>query len=169
MVSKTARQSASGKTLDKLFRMAYVCAYKLHLIWNFVFRPTHHGVWVAVWAENELLLIKNSYRDQITLPGGGCDGGESLPQAAVRELREEVGLQVAPQALSFWGQYVSRVEYKLDHINLFELFLEARPEIQLDQREVEWSTLSTLDAAMELNLFPALRNYLEDKRPHKTG
>lgn len=167
MGTETATQSTSGKGIDSLFRIAYVCAYQLHLIWNYVFRPIHHGVWVAVWAEDELLLIRNSYCDSITLPGEGRDMGESLLEAAVRELQEEVGIQAAPEALSLWGQYVSLVEYKIDHINLFELQLQAPPDIRLDHREVEWSMMSTLDGALELNLFPALRTYLEDKRSSK--
>lgn len=149
---------------DALFRIAFICAYRAHLVWNFLFRPTHHGVWVAVWSGGELLLVRNSYRRFITLPGGGQDRGESLVDAALRELREEVGIRATPEALNPWGQYLSLVEYKYDHINLFELQLDTRPEILLDQREVVWSAICSPAEALEKNLFPALRTYLEDKR-----
>jgi 8-oxo-dGTP pyrophosphatase MutT (NUDIX family) len=120
-------------------------------------------VWVAVWCRGEILLIKNAYRKAITLPGGGIERAERAKQSAVRELSEEVGIDASPDDLRFWGQYLSHVEYKRDHINLFELEFEDRPEIRLDNREVIWADIQVPEQAMELDLFPALRSYLEDK------
>ena len=166
--------SRAFRTLpDRLFRATFFCAYRAHLLWNFLFRPTHHGVWIAVWSGGELLLVRNSYRTCVTLPGGGQDRGESLVDAALRELREEVGIRTTPDALALWGQYLSLVEYKYDHINLFELQLEAPPEVLLDHREVVWSAICSPAEALAMNLFPALRTYLEDKqagrRPAQRG
>ena len=61
------------------------------------------------------------------------------------------------------GQYLSLVEYKYDHINLFELELPELPEFQLDNREVSWGAVSRPEQALALNLFPTLRIYLQDK------
>jgi ADP-ribose pyrophosphatase YjhB (NUDIX family) len=41
----------------------------------------------------ELLLIRRTDNDNWALPGGSVDIGESLPQAAVRETREESGIE----------------------------------------------------------------------------
>ncbi len=156
--------AAGGATpLDRLVQAVYWVAYRLHLVWAFLFRPECHGVWVAVWARGKLLLIRNGYRNAITLPGGGMDGDESPLTAALRELREEVGIEVTPGQLNFRAQYRSAVEYKRDHINLFELELESTPDIRLDHREVTWAAMSSPEQAMELKLFPALRTYLQDR------
>src|SRR5258708_26801608 len=40
----------------------------------------------------ELLLIRRTDNDNWALPGGGVDIGESLPQAGMRETREESGI-----------------------------------------------------------------------------
>ena len=164
MLPKNPMSRAASKIPDMLFRIIFSCAYRMHLFWNYLIRPTHHGVWIAVWWGGELLLIRNSYRSCITLPGGGQDSGESLVEAALRELREEVGIEARPEALALWGQYLSLVEYKSDHINLFELHLDTRPEVRLDRREVIWSAFCCPAQAVEMNLFPALRTYLEDKK-----
>ncbi len=148
---------------DRLVQAAYCVAYRLHLLWAFLFRPECHGVWVAVWAGGKLLLIRNGYRTSITLPGGGIDGSESPRHAAVRELQEEVGIQVRPDQLAFRGQYLSRCEFKRDHINLFEVELAAPPEIHLDNREVVWAGMCHPARARQMRLFPVLRTYLDDR------
>jgi len=50
---------------------------------------------VNVVVENErgeILLIRRSDNDNYALPGGAIDLGESMTQAAVREVREETGI-----------------------------------------------------------------------------
>jgi ADP-ribose pyrophosphatase YjhB (NUDIX family) len=48
----------------------------------------------------ELLLIRRTDNDNWALPGGGVDIGESVPQAAVRETREESGIECEITGLS---------------------------------------------------------------------
>jgi ADP-ribose pyrophosphatase YjhB (NUDIX family) len=48
----------------------------------------------------ELLLIRRSDNDNWAMPGGAVDLGESLAQAAVRETREESGVECEVTGLS---------------------------------------------------------------------
>ncbi|GGM82022.1 NUDIX hydrolase [Thermopolyspora flexuosa] len=41
----------------------------------------------------DILLIRRSDNDNWAVPGGAIDLGESLPQAAIRETREETGIE----------------------------------------------------------------------------
>jgi len=149
---------------DRIVQCIYWVAYRLHLLWTFVFRPATEGVWIAVWHQGQLLLIKNSYRRFITLPGGGMDNGETPLAAAIRELREEVGIEASQTDLSLYKQYLSLCEFKHDRINLFELELTEQPTIHIDNHEVSWAQITTGQDALKLKLFPTLRVYLEDKQ-----
>lgn len=60
-------------------------------------------VLVALWHEERLLLVRERSRDCWELPGGGVEPGESSREAAVRELREETGEEVAPERLRLVG------------------------------------------------------------------
>ncbi len=46
-----------------------------------------------------VLLVEPAYKDDWELPGGAVEGDESPYDAAVRELREELGLVVSPGRL----------------------------------------------------------------------
>lgn len=52
------------------------------------------GVNVAVLRENTILLTKREDFEVWCMPGGAVEAGESLAEAAIREVREETGLIV---------------------------------------------------------------------------
>ncbi len=61
---------------------------------------------VAVVEADSVLLIQRAHGADAgtwVLPGGHVDSAESLPAAAARELREETGIRVHPDALSLLG------------------------------------------------------------------
>ena len=55
---------------------------------------------VVTNAEGKILLIRRTDNGNWALPGGGVDIGESLPQAAIRETREETGVDCEITGLS---------------------------------------------------------------------
>ena len=61
----------------------------------FVKRP-HTGVGVIVWRGDDVLLIRRGkapFEGQWSIPGGTLEFGETLHEAALRELMEETGVK----------------------------------------------------------------------------
>jgi len=52
------------------------------------------GVNIAIMKDGKILLTKREDFEIWCLPGGGVNEGETLAQAAIRETREETGLEV---------------------------------------------------------------------------
>lgn len=141
---------------DALWRALHRLAALLWDTRNFLFRPTITGAIVLVRVEGQLLLIRPSYRPWYTVPGGRVDRGEAPRLAAARELREEVGLVVAPEALRALGEFVVHHSYIEDHVHAFELRLAATPELRIDSREVVWAGFHAEAALGELFLWRVL-------------
>ena len=73
---------------------------------------THGGSGTAAFLLTRRAEGLRSHGGQWALPGGRCDAGETLAQAALRELHEEVGLDLAPDAvLGTLDDYPTRSGY----------------------------------------------------------
>jgi 8-oxo-dGTP pyrophosphatase MutT (NUDIX family) len=163
-------QAAPHARIDaSLHRAALWVAYRMLLVAWFVFRPRRRGVWIAVWHAGRVLAIRNSYRSWVGLPAGGVKRGETPPAAAVRELREEVGIAARPEALRFACELPSRYEFKRDRCAFYEIELADPPVLQPDQREVIWAGFLGVEEALRERLAPPLRAYLEARLAKRVG
>ncbi len=87
------------------------------------------GVGVAVCDEQDrVLLEKRSDCGIWGLPGGRIEAGESINQAAVREIEEETGLTVKiTRLIGVYSEPAERiVTYPDNIVHLVDIFLEAK-------------------------------------------
>ena len=153
----------SVSPVDRLWRVALWIAYRLLSAGWYVFRPHRRGVFIAVWHEGELLVIRNSYRQWYALPAGGLRRGETPAHAALRELQEEVGITACAEAMRFAAEIPTTFEFKRDRCSFFEVEFDNRPDVHIDGREVVWAGFLTPSAALKTRLAPPVRTYLEQR------
>ena len=72
----------------------------------------------AIGVQNQVMLVRHGYVKGWALPGGGVERGETLRQAALRELEEETGL-LATGPLVLHGFFSNDVLFPGDHVGLF--------------------------------------------------
>jgi ADP-ribose pyrophosphatase YjhB (NUDIX family) len=153
------------KLPDKLVRLLLKAAYFANIIFCFVFRPATKSAIVAVWLKNKVLIVKNSYYHKYVIPGGFINRGENPVEAAVREVKEEIGVSADPHQLKKVCIIKATFHYKRETINCFELILNDPPPIQLDYREVVWAEFITLPKALNLKLSSPVRMFLHKYLP----
>jgi len=146
--------------INALIRAVYrVAHWGLRLLW-FIRRPETTRALVAVWYQGRVLLVKNSYRTQLTLPGGYIRPREERRVAAARELREEVGITVQPKRLVHAYHGTHLFEHRKDTLDIYELDVEDEPKVEIDEREVVRAEFHTPDEALNMQIVPHLEEYL---------
>ena len=126
-------------------------------LWWRVRRPRALGVRAIVLdPAGRIALVRHTYVARWHLPGGGVKKGERVEAAAMREVMEETGLEVAVTALV--GVFHNQAEYKDDHVVLFTTRCE-RPEALRgsDGMEIAESGWFALDALPDLSPATARR------------
>jgi ADP-ribose pyrophosphatase YjhB (NUDIX family) len=121
-------------------------------------------VLVHVFYRNRLLLLKRGvqpYRETWAPPGGFVESGESVEAAAVRELREEVGVELAATQLAAHAVVSVPRMNQVYHLFVAHLKSPVRAVAVLPESlEVGWFTWDELGslnvwepgASLEMNL-----------------
>ena len=117
--------------------------------------PEHpvSGVGVLVWRDDRVLLVRRGRpprEGEWSLPGGVQELGETVFQAAVREVREETGLVIHPAAIvtvvdSIVRDEAGAVQY---HYTLTEIMAECADGVPVaadDAAETRWAALHEID------------------------
>ncbi len=148
--------------MNALARLGYRIAYLAARGWWFIRRPRTFGSVVAVWCDGELLLVRTSYRAQYSLPGGFVRPGETALDAALREVEEELHLQLSPETLTLRWHGLTAFEHRRDTTTIWEIVLDQRPSFHVDGREVIWAGWRTAAQARSLPVSPPVRAYLAE-------
>lgn len=105
---------------------------------------------VAVLQDNQILLTQRDDFETWILPGGGVENGESIAQAAIRETKEETGLDV--ELTKLVGIYSRLGNFLNGHIVLF-VGRQIGGEIKCQLGEtiaVEWFPFDQLPGPLSL-------------------
>ena len=106
--------------------------------------------------DGKILLLYREDEEHWEVPGGKVKESESPTEAAVREAKEEIGIEVSLEKAFYTGEFQHNGEMFL--WNGYVASVEGEPEIQEEKFEkMDWFEGSELD---ELNLAPNLEMIL---------
>ena len=110
--------SLISNAANRVVRVAATAAHALlKAVW-FVRRPRTFGAHaIALTPEKRLILVRLRYARGWRLPGGGRSEDEGRCKAALRELREEIGM-IAHGDAQLAGELETRTDFKHDASSL---------------------------------------------------
>ena len=118
--------------------------------------------------DNKLLMIKKSSKDsnqpnKWEIPGGRKQIGESLDEHIIREVREEVGINIIPKDLFDIWQFSIKIEGKETTVIAVSRFCEIIDDnINITEDVIdkcEWVEIN--ENLLDYNLIPGIRKTIE--------
>jgi len=145
---------------DALVQVGYRIAYRLWRLYLRLCKRETFGAQVAVCFRQKVLLIKSSYRRTYSFPGGYLNRGEASEKCASRELQEEAGLDISSTMLRSAFSTTYQCGGHLGHDEIFEISLDAVPEVSIDNREIVFAEFIDMSYALSLPLDDQVRRYI---------
>ncbi len=102
-----------------------------------------------------VLLHRNAHKSHgntYGLPAGKVDAGETIPQAMQREIKEETGLDIAPENLTYLNTVFVRNNGFDFAYHAFKTLLPTKPDIHLSPTEHQGYVWKTPEEALKLDL-----------------
>jgi len=151
---------AAPTPVDRAYQVAFKVAHRMLRAYWTIRRPHKGGTLVAIWNAGEILIVKNTYRKQHTLPGGYPHAGETPAQTGAREVAEECKIIVSPDQVHqvYRGEHL--FEGRRDDVTIVEVELPTRPTIRVDHREVASARFVRPEEVLRMQIVPHLRDYL---------
>lgn len=123
-------------------------------------RRIHVSAAVITDAEGRLLLVRKAGTTAFMQPGGKPEPNETPAETLVRELAEEVGLRVDPDALEALGSFAASAANEPGFEVVADVFRvdigNQRPEPAAEIAELRWVTAGT---ASGIEIAPLAREY----------
>jgi 8-oxo-dGTP pyrophosphatase MutT (NUDIX family) len=121
---------------------------------------------IVVNDDGAILLIRRTDNGNLALPGGGMDLGESITETAVREVKEETGLDVEVTGLvgiytnpQHVIEYTSNGEVRQEFSIVFTAKpVGGSPRTSSESSEVVWSDPA---AVAGMRMHPSMRQRIE--------
>lgn len=114
-------------------KFIYHFIYKIAKLYWRIVKPVTQGARTVIFAENKVLLVKHIFSGSWVFPGGHIELGEESFVAAIREVKEEVGISLDDVTLA--GSFTHNTEGKNDTVFAFYKILDKIPEVKLDRKE----------------------------------
>lgn len=127
----------------------YKSIYPLVKLYWLVFKPSVAGA-ACVFSnlsKNKVLLIKNTYRHDWTLCGGGVMKNETPDVTIKREIYEELGIEISQP--TWMTQFISTDEHKVDTIDVYWAKIDENTPIIIEKSEIQeygWFNTDSLPA-----------------------
>ena len=121
-------QHSGERLLDATFRFIYRTGFPVLVLLRRLGFPRRPGVAVVIWHDKQVLAVQHSYIRGLGLPGGAIDAGELPKEAAIREMQEELGLDISSDDLQPCGSRRNTEVYRIE--------LKALPDIHVGNREI---------------------------------
>jgi ADP-ribose pyrophosphatase YjhB (NUDIX family) len=107
------------------------------------------GVGIVVWRGDRVLLVRRAKPPRLgewSIPGGAQSLGETVSEAAIREVREEVGIEIRPTGIvtvvdSVLRDAEQRTQFHYTLVEITAEWVAGVPVAADDVDAVRWATL----------------------------
>lgn len=146
-------------------KISYIIGYPGIRVWLW----RSHRVYIVLQVNNTILVTKNwlGLHKKWRLPGGGMHDSEDEITALLREVNEELGIQLHPEQLRALTQAPIKTKRGY-HFSLYHLVLAQKPALHTNTAEIVATDWLPLDEIIHLSVNTEIRHAAWLLARHKT-